>query len=221
VIQGSTPWALHAASLAQVLPLLASARYGRRLPPARRWVAVWCVALLAADAAQLWFRAGGVNNLWVIYFVVPLQNAIMLWALSLWQDDPVSRLAFRVAIPLDLLALAALIPAAQSASVFNQFTWPFQALVLLAGSLYTLVRRSSREPERVTSRDWFWVTLGTSLFFAFRMALPPFVQLTLSGNIELTKLAYVVSAWADIVAYILIVRGMVCPLPQARSGGSS
>jgi hypothetical protein len=53
------------------------------------------------------------------------------------------------------------------------------------------------------------------------MALPPFVQLTLSGNIELTKLAYVVSAWADIVAYILIVRGMVCPLPQARSGGSS
>ena len=92
---------------------------------------------------------------------------------------------------------------------------------LLAGSLYTLVTRSSNEPDRVTSRDWFWVTLGTSLFFAFRMALPPFVELMLSTNRELTRLAYVVSAWADILAYILIARGMVCPLPQARSGGSS
>ena len=93
--------------------------------------------------------------------------------------------------------------------------------MLLAGSLYTLVRRSISEPERVTNRDWFWITLGTSLFFAFRMALPPFVELMLPANRELTKLAYVVSAWADILAYILIARGMVCPLPQARSGGSS
>jgi hypothetical protein len=162
-----------------------------------------------------------VNNLWVQYVVVPLHNAIMLWTLSLWQEDPVSRLAFRVAIPLDLLALVAFIPAVQSAATFNQFTWPFQALVLLAGSLYTLVTRASREPDRVTSRDWFWITLGVSLYFAFRMALPPFVELMLATNNELTRLAYIVTAWADIAAYILIARGMVCPLPQARSGGSS
>jgi hypothetical protein len=218
-MQRGVPLVLYAATLAQGLPLLAALRYGRRLPSPRRWVAVWCLALLAGDAAQLWFRAGGNNNLWLTYIVVPLHNAIMLWTLSLWQEDPVSRLAFRVAIPLDLLALVALIPAVQSASTFNQFTWPFQALVLLAGSLYTLVTRAIREPERVTSQDWFWVTLGTSLYFAFRMALPPFVELMLSTNSELTRLAYVVSAWADIVAYLLIARGMVCPLPQARSGG--
>jgi hypothetical protein len=53
------------------------------------------------------------------------------------------------------------------------------------------------------------------------MALPPFVELMLSTNRELARLAYVVSAWADILAYILIGRGMVCPLPQARSGGFS
>jgi hypothetical protein len=221
VIQRGIPWILHAASLAQALPILAAARHGPRLPAPRRWIVVWCLALLATDAAQLWFRSGGTNNLWLNYVAVPLHNAIMLWTLSLWQEDPVSRLAFRVAIPLDLLALVALIPAVQSAARFNQVTWPFQALILLAGSLYTLVTRAIREPERVTSRDWFWVTLGTSLFFSFRMALPPFVELMLSTNRELTRLAYVVSAWADVVAYILIARGMVCPLPQARSGGSS
>lgn len=217
--QRGIPWVLYAAAIAQGLPLLAALRYGRRLPAPRVWLAVWCVALLAGDLVLLRFRSGG--NLWLFYMVVPLHNAIMLWTLSLWQEDPVSRLAFRVAIPLDLLALVALIPAVQSGTTFNQFTWPFQALVLLAGSLYTLVRRSIAEPERVTSRDWFWVTLGTSLFFAFRMALPPFVELVLNTNRELARLAYVVSAWADIVAYVLIARGMVCPLPQARSGGFS
>ena len=221
MIQRGIPWVLHAASLAQGIPLLAAIRYGRRLPPARRWVLVWCLALLAGDAAQLWFRSGGTNNLWLNYIVVPLHNVIMLWTLSLWQDDPVSRLAFRIAIPLDLLALGVIIPVTETAPVFYQFAWPFQALVLLAGSLYTLVRLSSREPDRATSRDWFWVTLGTSLYFAFRMALPPFVELTINGNRDLARLAYVVSAWADIVAYILIARGMVCPLPPARSGGSS
>jgi hypothetical protein len=220
-MQRGIPWVLHAASLAQVLPLLAATRYGTRLPPARRWVAVWCLTLLVSDAAQLWFRGGGTDNRWVQYIAVPLHNAIMLWTLSLWQPDPVSRLAFRVAIPLNLLALLAIVPAVQSAAMFNQVTWPFQALVLLAGSLYTLVRRAGSEPDRVTSRDWFWITLGTSLYFALRVALAPFVELTLNTNRELTRLAYVVSAWTDIVAFILIARGMVCPLPQARSGGSS
>jgi hypothetical protein len=221
VSQRPIPWVLYAASLAQWLPVLAAARYGFKLPSPRRWIVVWCIALWATDAAQLYFRGPGVNNLWIQYTGVPLHNAIMLWALSLWQRDPVWRLAFRVAIPLVLLALLVLIPAVQSAARFNQIAWPFQALVLLAGSLFTLVTLAIREPERVTANDWFWVTLGTSLFFALRVALPPFVELTLHTNRELARLAYVVSAWTDIVALFLIARGMLCPLPQARSGGSS
>ena len=222
VIQRSIPWVIYAATYAQLLPLLAAARHRFRLTPQRRWTLVWCIALLAGDAIQYFTGSGTTNNLWVQYVVVPLQNAIMLWTLSLWQQDPVSRLAFRVAIPLYLAALLALIPAVQVAATFNQITWPFQAFLLLAGSLYTLVRRSIGEPERVTSRDWFWITLGTSLYFAFRMALPPFVQLMLPAHRELATQAYLVSSGADIIASALIARGMLCPLPQpARSGGFS
>lgn len=223
MIQGGLPPILHAATLSQALPLLAAARYGPRLPPARKWVALWCVTMLASDAAQFWLRGadGMGHNLWIEYIVVPLHSTIMLWTLSLWQQDPVSRLAFRVAIPLHLLALAALIPAAESAAAFNTFTRPFQSLVLMAASLYTLVRRASAEPEQVTGSDWFWVTLGASLFFAIRVALAPFVGLMLSTNVEFARLAYLVSAWIDIGAFFLIARGMVCPLPQTLSGGSS
>jgi hypothetical protein len=195
VQQRGIPWVLYAASLSQALPLLAAFRYGPRLPSPRKWVVLWCAAMLASDAAQLWLRGSdGTHNLSVEYVVVPLHSTIMLWTLSLWQQDPVSRLAFRVAIPLHLL---------------------------MAASLYTLVRRASAEPERVTSRDWFWITLGTSMFFAIRVALAPFVAIMLGTNTELTRLAYLVSAWIDIAALALIARGMVCPLPQTRSGGFS
>ena len=222
MVQRSIPWVLYAATYAQVLPLLGAARHRFRLNPPRWWVVIWCLALLASDAAQYFTGAGSTSNLWIRYVFVPLQNAVMLWTLALWQEDPVSRLAFRVAIPLYLAALLALIPAVQVATTFNQITWPFQASLLLAGSLYTLVRRSINEPERVTSHDWFWITLGTSLFFVFRMALPPFVELVLPTNADLARRAYLVRAWTDIIAYVLIARGMVCPLPpKARSGGFS
>ena len=221
MVQRGIPWVLHAATLSQALPLLAALRYGPRLPTTRKWVVLWCVTMLASDAAQFWLRGPSTSNLWLEYIVVPLHSTIMLWTLSLWQTDPISRLAFRVAIPLHLLALAAIIPAVESGAAFYQFTRPFQSLVLMAASLYTLVRRASAEPERVTSRDWFWITLGTSMFFAIRVALAPFVAIMLGTNTELTRLAYVVSAWIDIAALALIARGMVCPLPQTRSGGSS
>ena len=222
MVQRQLPWILHAAALSQFLPILAGLRFGFRMPSPRGWISVWCLTLLASDALSLWIRGSeGHNNLWLQPIVVPIQNAIVLWALSLWQDDPVSRLAFRLAIPLYLLALVALIPAIQSTATFDQFTWPFQALVLLAASLYTLVTRGSAEPDRVSSRDWFWVTLGLSLFFSLRIVLPPFVQLTIGPHPELARLAYLLRAWTDVAAYGLIARGMLCPPPPARFGGIS
>ena len=71
----------------------------------------------------------------------------------------------------------------------------------------------------MTRQDWFWVTLGTSLYFGLRVALPPFAAVLMQSNMELVRLAYLVQAWADISVFALISRGIWCPLPQARSGG--
>jgi hypothetical protein len=215
-----TPLILHVAALSQALPVLAGLRHRRRLPAARLWTIAWCVALMVSDGAQLWWRGGsGTNNLWLQAAGNPLRNAIMLWTLSLWQHHAVSRLAFRIAIPLFLATVLALIPAVSDTGTFDTVTRPFQALVLLAGALYTLVRNAAREPGDVTRQDWFWITLGTSLYFAMRVALQPFAAILMSSHVELVRLAYFVQAWADIAVFLLIARGIWCPLPQARSGG--
>jgi hypothetical protein len=215
-----TPLILHVAALSQALPVLAALRHGRRLPAARLWTIAWCVALIVGDAMQLWWRGeNGTNNLWLRVAGAPIQNAIMLWTLSLWQRHAVSRLAFRIAIPLFLVTLVALIPTVGETGTFNTVTGPFQALLLLAGALYTLVRNAASDPEGVTRHDWFWVTLGVSLYFGLRVALPTFAQILMSSHQDLVRLAYFVQASADIAVFLLIARGIWCPLPLARSGG--
>jgi hypothetical protein len=215
-----TPLILHAAALSQALPVLAALRHGRRLPAARLWTVAWCVALMVGDGLQLWLRgSNGTNNLWLREAGAPIQNAIMLWTLSLWQRHAVSRLAFRIAIPLFLVTLVALIPTVSETGTFNTVTAPFQALLLLAGALYTLVRNAASDPEGITRHDWFWVTFGVSLYFGLRVALPPFAAILMSSHQELVRLAYFVQAWADIAAFLLIARGIWCRLPQTRSGG--
>jgi hypothetical protein len=214
------PLVLHVAALSQALPVLAGLRYGRRLPAPRMWTTAWCISLGITDLLQLWLRgSAGNNNLWLQAASVPIQNSIMLWALSLWQSHQVSRLAFRIAIPIFLVTLLALIPTVRETSSFDIVAGPFQALLLLAGALYTLVRNASRDPEGITRHDWFWITLGASLYFGLRVALPPFAAFLVQPHPELVRLAYLLQAWTNIAAFLIIARGIWCPLPQARSGG--
>ena len=217
---GRYPLVLYAAMASQVLPVLAAVRHRARLPPARVWAIAWCVSMLVSDAVLIWLRGdSGNNNRWTQIVFVPVQNAIMLWTLSLWQRDAVSRLAFRIAIPLFLAAVIALVPALRERGAFDTVAQPFQALLLLAAALYTLVSNAVRDPGGVTRQDWFWVTLAASLYFGLRVALPPFAAILMQSHVELVRLAYLVQAWADIAVFLLIARGIWCPLPQARSGG--
>jgi hypothetical protein len=41
----------------------------------------------------------------------------------------------------------------------------------------------------------------------------------MSSHQDLVRLAYFVQASADIAVFLLIARGIWCPLPLARSGG--
>ena len=214
------PLVLYAAAASQMLPLLAAFRHRTRLPAARLWALAWCAMMLISDAVQIWLRGdAGNNNRWSQMLAIPIQNAIMLWTLSLWQRQPVSRLAFRIAIPLFLVAMIAVVPALRDHGLFDTVARPFQALLLLAAALHTLIANAARDPGGVTRQDWFWITLGASLYFGLRVALPPFAAALMQSNMELVRLAYLVQAWADIAVFLLIARGIWCPLPQARSGG--
>jgi hypothetical protein len=213
-------WLLSAATASQLFPFVGLFRFGRKLPTPRRWVLAWCTVFLLGDLVAIAVAYTMGRNLWTQYFITPVEDVLLLYTLSLWQRDSVARLTFRVAIPLFVIAWIGVV-AIEGIDDFSLFAWPFQALVMLAASLFTLVRLTLAEAEGVTRRDWFWVSLGTSLYFAPVTALHPFAHAFIVTNPELVRFAFMVKAVLNILVFAIIARGMLCPLTPERSGGSS
>lgn len=206
---------------AQALPFLGVLRDRARLPAARGWVVIWCAILLAADLVALLVARLEGYNLWLVYVYVPLSHAVILWTLSLWQPNALLVLAYRIAIPFSLVLVLALLFTENPVTAANNFGIPALRLLALTAAAATLVTRSAATLEPVARQDWFWITLGVAVYFAVGVALQPFVTLFLAERLDLVDLAYRTKAWTDVGAFLLITRGMLCPLPPTPSGGSS
>ena len=216
------PAVLHVASMSQALPVGAVlARRGRLRPAPVVWVAAWCVVLLLSDAGLLLIARWEGNNLWVRYIALPAESTLALWTLSYWQVHDLLRLAYRLAIPLLLVATALTLAFSDSSRHFDEFMAPLHALVLLTAALHTLVHRAIRTEGSITRESWFWVSLGMSLYFGSAVALQPFNSALLATHMDWVRAAYLTHAWVEIVAFALITVGVLCPPYQGPFGGRS
>ncbi len=212
------PWELYAAAFAQLLPVLGGLPHGRSLPSARRWFMLWCALSFTGDAVQFLFgRVAGAENLWLRLVVVPAQFGIAFWVLSLWQLGAKSRRVMRQAIVILIPATLVIALLWEGLASFGDKSGPILQLAMLAASVYTLVSRSVASSDRLAREDWFWITLGLSLYFAVNVALGPVAMALLSQDQTFLVQVFVFKARADILAFILMTIGMLCPLPRSLS----
>jgi hypothetical protein len=223
VPEGAVRYGITAAVLAQVFPPLAVWLNGTGRDPARWWVAVWAVAYVISDFAQLLLALTSGQNLWFLTISQPVQDGLLLWALSLWQNRPVMRLTFRVAIPIHVLVTLGFAIAAGEQETFKTFASPFRSLVILSAAAYTIVSRSAEETDRIWMRDWLWTSLGVALYYGVYVIVEPVSGWLLAqGRSETVVNLYVVKAIFDVLAFLLIWKGMRCPLtPDFSASGSA
>ena len=211
------PWELYAAAFAQLLPVVGGFRHGADLPTPRRWFMLWCALSFVSDGVQFFFAQFVGQNLWLRLIIVPLQFAVAFWTLSLWQTEAKPRRILRQAIVI-LLPVTLLIAIVwEGLSSFGDKSGPVLQLAMLAASVYTLVSRSVASSDRLAREDWFWITLGLSLYFAVNVALGPVAMALLSQDQTFLVQVFVFKARADIFAFILMTVGMLCPLPRSLS----
>ena len=203
----------------QLLPLLAVLELPRPVPPARFWIAVWAVTFFVSDVAQFSIsQLSGGENLWFFLLANPIEDAALLMALSHWQVKPVLRLTFRTAIPLLAIVTLAIAAANNEFNTFKAASSPFRLLLITTAVAYTLVVRTSQEDDRIWLRDWLWTSLGVILYYAAYVVVDPVSKALLPDQIELLKLVYVVKAVVDVTAYIMVWKGMRCPVEATSSG---
>ena len=213
---------MYASGLSQLLPPIVGVIGGRVATPPRRWMVVWCLLLVANGAISLALGMQKINNLWVGYVFMPATGAVALWALSSWHDPGTGRLALRLAIPLFVAVSAVLTLGVEDAHTFSLVAAPFHGLVLLIAAVWTFIRRSLGETAPLVRRDWFWAVAGLMLYAGTTTALEPVAWYLLAAErVDLLNLAINAKAASDILAFVAITGGVLCPLPPRSSGGSS
>jgi hypothetical protein len=167
--------------------------------------------------------AGGAeSNLWVSYYISPVGTAFALWALSLIHPDMFARRTIRWAIPFVVAVGAILTLTVEDATTFSLVVGPVYHVALLLAAAWAFVRLGMRENNSLMRQDWFWIVGGIMIYTATLTALQPvswFLRAT--DHMELLAAAYYAKAAADVVAFVAVAGGMLCPVPPRPSGGSS
>ena len=206
----------------QALPIAATARVRDRAAavPYRR-LALWCTALVLADVVDQVSAVTRGHNLDTAYVALPIEVGLTLWTMAAWQPSELSRLAYVIAIPIMMAAAIAVVLLTDPTVTFVQWVSPFLALLALVSVLHTLVARALMSRSHLTSQGWFWVCMGMGVFWTGFITVPMFANIFLETHRSWVVAAYIARAWVNIGAFLLITWGVLCPLIQARSSGSS
>lgn len=206
------------AIVTQLLPAQEVWVRGDGASSARRWMAIWSLVYFLSDLIQPFVARIAGSNLVFITIAQPLQDALLLWALSHWQKRPVMRLSFRIAIPFHVTATLGLAVLVGEVDSFKTFISTFRSLVILAAAAWTVVSGFAVEKERIWMRDWLWASLGVALYYGVYVVVEPASRaLIAAGELDRVMTLFTYKAVFDVLAFLLIWRGMQCPTTPTSS----
>jgi hypothetical protein len=216
------PAIFYARSAFQALPAVAALRHRRDLPIPRRWIVAWGLAGLVFDGISLSYALRQQNNHWLSYISAPSLVVIVLIALSFWNPTLFGRRILRLSALAYVVTVVPLVALVESTSTFSLLRQPIESLLVVAASLGTLLVLIRQEQGSLLQRDWFWICTGLALRYGGAVALDPLARLLIGDSQQVVLSALKVKAVVDMAAYLLIARGVWCPvLPQPSSGPSS
>lgn len=194
--------------------MLAGLLAARRLTPARRIVVFVSLLSVVVTILQLVIAQSRRSNLWLSYITLPLEVALVVWALAYWQPTRALRRRFYWGIAAVFAAQVLLLPL-EDLTGFSKFSGPVLGLMGLGASLFTLVPNAIDETEALWRQDWFWVTAGFALYFGSLATIMPLANLLVGDRSDLVLRAWQLFTVAGITANTMVAIGMVCP---ARAG---
>lgn len=217
-------WQAHVAMLLEVIvPLIALFWASKKkvvLSKPRKLVVAWLLVYFVNDLAGLVTLINRIDNQWLRYFFYPVSDSLVMLALAAWQDHPLRRIGVRVALYL-LVPVWLIYAVAEGTKSFGLYSDPLRSIVILIAALTTLIGNSLLTTRRISRYDWFWVAAGVALYFALELALGPFLEYVLHSSRDVASRAYRLKASIDIIAFVLIGIGLLCPLDPARTSGNS
>ena len=153
------------------------------------------------------------NSLWVGHLIDLVATPVLLFGLADWQVTSTERLAVQIGVFPFVLVYCALLIWIEDISNFTRYAYPFEALVVLGISVWTLARRSLRYLDSSAPRtDWFFVLGGLALQSATTGASSPIGAILLARNrVDLFVLVWELRGWCILASILLVTYGVLRP----------
>ena len=211
-------WLITVSVIAESFPVVAAVARRTR-DTGRRWIAVAFGVWFVQDCALRLIAQNGRNNHWLIHVGNPVSTVLFLLAYAAWMREPVRRRALHLAAAAYCVVWAALFLSNENSHTFSQYTSPLQALVLILVCAYALMRAVANDPPPVWRTAVFWVSVGLLLYFGTGLLLAPVSGMLMATQPSLVMSAYIAKAGLNVVSYLLVTTGMLCP-PKPSSIGA-
>jgi len=215
------PWIVAAAVYVEGLPVLAGLARPSRVTPPRLFIILWCVVGLAGNLVARWLGTQGINTHFLTYAITPVRGALMLWALSLWQTRPTAKLTIRIMIPAFVIAWAVLTLTVEDITNFSAVAEPVYCLLAIGACVSTLIVRAQETTEPLLRQDWFWICAGFIIVLGMTAFLTPMAAALVREHPDVVIRAYMVRGYLNVIAFLVITMGMLCPPHPTPSGRSS
>lgn len=210
----------HVGVYSYLIPLLAALYRRKVLTLPLRLLGLYAAAALAESIYMVYVASTGRHNLWVIHLFTPVEALLLLWMFSCWQLRESARTVMLICIPLYFAVWGTLHLTIESLADFPVYSKPVECMLLVGAAAYTLVTRSQNLLTPVTRHPWFWVSVGTVMYFSFVTVLNPIASMLMGRN-DLLIIAFEMNAAMGILANLLFAWALLCPTPHPSSGGSS
>jgi hypothetical protein len=211
---GQHAWFVTFGILFPVVPLCFAWPRRRNLSRPMRWMVVYLAATWLEDLFTVYWSRHGRQSLWVVNLYTPFETVILCTMFAGWQ----LRLRWRAAIYAGMVACIAfwgiVTFTVEGFFGISRYTKPVESLLVVAIAAWTLVDRSRRTISPLTRHTWFWVSVGTMVYFAYLVMLDPatyvFSQAQPSNKyLTLWRLSYEINGALATVMYLFWLRAIL------------
>lgn len=192
-----------------IVPILAAWPRRRVLSPPLRWVVIYLVITLVEEIIMVYWSRNGRHNLWIINLYTPIEAWILAMMFAAWQPRERWRMMIFISLAAFMVFWAVMMATAEGFDTFPKFSKPVESLLVLAAAAWTLVQRSRLTASPLTLHPWFWVSVGTLLYFAYLLLLNPVGMILMNTRLDLLIWAYNINGILTTVMYLFWLRALL------------
>jgi len=197
--------------LSQVLAAGVAVYTYRRLPRELKILSYYFFLSFFSAAGQLALALMRMHNLWISQSTMPVQYALVMIPLALWQPGRGLRTTALVLVPAYIVVWLAFLALLGDMNAMSTYMRPLAGALLIGASSTVLVRNVQDETKQVLDDPAFWVATATIIYFGGTVIFYSLVPSLMTMSLPVMRIAWSAPAMLNIIANLLYAKAFLCP----------